>query len=237
MMYDESKQKPRGFGFITFELEESAIQVLKQQYFQFNGKQIEVKPQSQNIKQKQQFPQSYNLNPNHKHHHHHHHHQPNGFVNNWNNQRASNWNNNAPKNNWRNSNPHLQTQFQNQPWANPQFPSNSNPIFPMPQPQSNWNNYNFYGQASGGQPQSNRYFPLDGSGAALGATTVISKSNLMKFKKNKPVIKSQLLSNLSKTQSKFWENAELHLGTMAPIWPILQHFVKFVSVIKIMEFK
>ena len=42
MMYDESKQKPRGFGFITFELEESAIQVLKQQYFQFNGKQVNL---------------------------------------------------------------------------------------------------------------------------------------------------------------------------------------------------
>jgi len=51
MMYDENKQRPRGFGFITFEQEESANQVLQEHYIQFNGKQIEVKPQIHNLKQ------------------------------------------------------------------------------------------------------------------------------------------------------------------------------------------
>lgn len=51
MMYDENKQRPRGFGFITFESEESANQVLQEHYIQFNGKQIEVKPQIHNIRQ------------------------------------------------------------------------------------------------------------------------------------------------------------------------------------------
>jgi hypothetical protein len=30
-----------GFGFITFELEESANQVLQEHYIQFNGKQVQ----------------------------------------------------------------------------------------------------------------------------------------------------------------------------------------------------
>jgi RNA-binding protein Musashi len=51
MMYDENKQRPRGFGFITFELEESSNQGLQEHYIQFNGKQIEVKPQIHNIRQ------------------------------------------------------------------------------------------------------------------------------------------------------------------------------------------
>lgn len=50
MMYDENKKRPRGFGFITFELEESANQVLQEHFIAFNGKQIEVKPQIHNIK-------------------------------------------------------------------------------------------------------------------------------------------------------------------------------------------
>lgn len=31
-----------GFGFITFELEESANQVLQEHYIQFNGKQVQI---------------------------------------------------------------------------------------------------------------------------------------------------------------------------------------------------
>jgi hypothetical protein len=58
MMYDENKQRPRGFGFITFESEESANQVLQEHYIQFNGKQIEVKPQIHNLKQQ--------INPHHQ---------------------------------------------------------------------------------------------------------------------------------------------------------------------------
>ena len=42
MMYDENKQRPRGFGFITFEQEESANQVLQEHYIQFNGKQVSL---------------------------------------------------------------------------------------------------------------------------------------------------------------------------------------------------
>ena len=34
-----------GFGFITFELEESANQVLQEHYIQFNGKQVQKKKQ------------------------------------------------------------------------------------------------------------------------------------------------------------------------------------------------
>ena len=49
MMYDETKQKPRGFGFVTFEQEESAVQVLKQHYFQFNGKQVKIKFRKKNF--------------------------------------------------------------------------------------------------------------------------------------------------------------------------------------------
>ena len=45
MMYDENKQRPRGFGFITFELEDSANQVLQEHYIQFNGKQVRVQTQ------------------------------------------------------------------------------------------------------------------------------------------------------------------------------------------------
>ncbi|RNA15911.1 DAZ-associated 1-like isoform X3 [Brachionus plicatilis] len=152
MMYDESKQKPRGFGFITFELEESAIQVLKQQYFQFNGKQIEVKPQNHNVKQKQQFPQSFNQNQQ-------------MYMNNWNNQRGANWNS-QPKTNWR-SNFHMQGQYQGQQCINSGYPSGNNPSYPV-QPQSNWNNFNFYGQNGSGHGQTNGYF--DGN-AALSAAT------------------------------------------------------------------
>ncbi|CAF0783239.1 unnamed protein product [Brachionus calyciflorus] len=172
MMYDETKSKPRGFGFLTFEQEESAVQVLKQHYFQFNGKQIEIKPQSQNVKQKQQFPQMYNQIPPQKQHHHHQHHhqqQQQGYINNWGNQpKNTNWNNQQKNFRNNNNNNHsMQNQFQNQQWGNPGFPSTNNPLFPI-QPPSNWNNYNFYGQAGGtGQPQSNAYFPLDGATAGL----------------------------------------------------------------------
>jgi RNA-binding protein Musashi len=48
MKYDEAKQRPRGFGFITFESEETANQVLNERYILFNEKQIEVKPQKHN---------------------------------------------------------------------------------------------------------------------------------------------------------------------------------------------
>ncbi|CAF0783203.1 unnamed protein product [Brachionus calyciflorus] len=159
MMYDETKSKPRGFGFLTFEQEESAVQVLKQQYFQFNGKQIEIKPQNQNVKQKQQFPQSYNQIS-----------QQSQQGYNWNNQRNStgnNWNNSQKS--FRNNNHGMQNQYQNQQWGNQGYPSNNSALFPI-QPQSNWNNYNFYGQGGGnGQAQANAYFPLDGSTAALGS--------------------------------------------------------------------
>lgn len=57
MMYDENKQRPRGFGFITFDSEECANQVLQEHYIQFNGKQIEVKPQIHNLKQQMPYQQ------------------------------------------------------------------------------------------------------------------------------------------------------------------------------------
>jgi len=57
MMYDENKQRPRGFGFITFDTEESANQVLQEHYIQFSGKQIEVKPQIHNLKQQLPYQQ------------------------------------------------------------------------------------------------------------------------------------------------------------------------------------
>jgi RNA recognition motif-containing protein len=37
------KKINKGFGFITFELEESANQVLQEHYIQFNGKQVLLK--------------------------------------------------------------------------------------------------------------------------------------------------------------------------------------------------
>ena len=37
------KKLNKGFGFITFELEESANQVLQEHYIQFNGKQVLLK--------------------------------------------------------------------------------------------------------------------------------------------------------------------------------------------------
>ena len=140
MMYDESKQRPRGFGFITFESEESANQVLKEHYIQFNGKQIEVKPQMHNQRQQQMFSQNFGQMQQHQ-----------GYMNNWNS--------NSQSSSWR------QSQVQHQQWTNPGYASNSSQFYV--QPQSNWNNgYNYYGQsANGGQQQSAGYYQLDASAA------------------------------------------------------------------------
>lgn len=43
IMYDQQKQKSRGFGFLTFDTEDSVDLVVKEHYIQINGKQVEVK--------------------------------------------------------------------------------------------------------------------------------------------------------------------------------------------------
>jgi RNA recognition motif-containing protein len=43
IMYDTSKQRSRGFGFVTFEQEESANRVLSEHYIQLKGKQVYLK--------------------------------------------------------------------------------------------------------------------------------------------------------------------------------------------------
>lgn len=170
MMYDENKQRPRGFGFITFDAEESANQVLKEHYIQFNGKQIEVKPQIHNARQQ-------SMNPNGMHgggmQHQGHFGNGGGGGMDWN---QNSWNSNGGiggqlGSNMGNSNvggwgvPQLngaQTD-PNQGWgqsagaidqgAYPQhgsYQNNSNA------PQSNWS-FNYYGQPQG-------YYPADSSG-------------------------------------------------------------------------
>lgn len=43
IMYDQEKQRPRGFGFLTFDSEEAVEQAVKDHYVDFNGKKIECK--------------------------------------------------------------------------------------------------------------------------------------------------------------------------------------------------
>ncbi|XP_054645072.1 DAZ-associated protein 1 isoform X4 [Dunckerocampus dactyliophorus] len=43
MMYDAEKQRPRGFGFITFEAEQSVDQAVNMHYHDIMGKKVEVK--------------------------------------------------------------------------------------------------------------------------------------------------------------------------------------------------
>lgn len=42
MKYDENKQRPRGFGFITFETEQSADQALQDHFILLNDKQVDI---------------------------------------------------------------------------------------------------------------------------------------------------------------------------------------------------
>ncbi|KAG8184875.1 hypothetical protein JTE90_016986 [Oedothorax gibbosus] len=44
LMYDQEKKKSRGFGFLSFESEESVKQVCAEHFVKINGKKIEVKP-------------------------------------------------------------------------------------------------------------------------------------------------------------------------------------------------
>jgi len=43
IMYDQQKQRSRGFGFLTFESEDSVELVVNEHFIQINGKQVEVK--------------------------------------------------------------------------------------------------------------------------------------------------------------------------------------------------
>lgn len=43
VMYDHNTQRPRGFGFITFDLEEAVDRVLHKTFHELNGKMVEVK--------------------------------------------------------------------------------------------------------------------------------------------------------------------------------------------------
>lgn len=43
IMYDQQKERSRGFGFLTFESEESVESVCKEHFIHINGKQVEVK--------------------------------------------------------------------------------------------------------------------------------------------------------------------------------------------------
>ncbi|XP_018458019.2 heterogeneous nuclear ribonucleoprotein 1 [Raphanus sativus] len=44
VMYDHRTQRPRGFGFISFETEEAVDRVLQRTFHELNGKMVEVKP-------------------------------------------------------------------------------------------------------------------------------------------------------------------------------------------------
>lgn len=43
IMYDQNTQRPRGFGFISFESEDSVDEVLQKNFHELNGKMVEVK--------------------------------------------------------------------------------------------------------------------------------------------------------------------------------------------------
>jgi RNA-binding protein Musashi len=43
IMYDQSTQRPRGFGFISFDSEDAVDRVLQRTFHDLNGKQVEVK--------------------------------------------------------------------------------------------------------------------------------------------------------------------------------------------------
>jgi len=43
IVYDQQKQKPRGFGFLTFEDEDSVERVVQERFIQIAGKQVECK--------------------------------------------------------------------------------------------------------------------------------------------------------------------------------------------------
>jgi len=176
MMYDENKQRPRGFGFITFELEESANQVLQEHYIQFNGKQIEVKPQIHNIKQQNPYHnqmQHHQMQQHQQQAQHHHPSQYNSGGVNWNqswNQSQPQLANSAPNNGSWTGGPGAygnQMAAANQPGISQQWGYPGSQSVPYANtgagngasvPQSNWN-YSYYGQP----PQQN-YYQADSAG-------------------------------------------------------------------------
>lgn len=148
MMYDENKQRPRGFGFITFDAEESANQVLQEHYIQFNGKQIEVKPQIHNLKQ--QMGGGHHQQQSYQHQQHY---GNMGWNQNWNAGNGVGMQASAQNNgNWGTPYGSAQqwgyTAAPHQPAQIPAGYSNAGA-----NGQSNWN-YNYYGQAQPGYYQA-----------------------------------------------------------------------------------
>ncbi|KAH7644302.1 heteroous nuclear ribonucleoprotein 27c isoform x1 [Dermatophagoides farinae] len=69
IMFDQEKKKSRGFGFLSFDNEESIYKVVAEHFVTINGKQVEVKrAEPQHNKSGTPLPTNGNI----QHHHHHH---------------------------------------------------------------------------------------------------------------------------------------------------------------------